>query len=149
MLRIVFNILLYIAMIVLYASFVCFFAGLNAVFTIKSAAKTCTRKGTATLLRVTDLVPRDAAQSFEIQFVCDGIPYHCLVPEDLVEGVSLKTSPGTEIPVWYDPNNPRCVIITEDRAMTKTVESMQRWWKRSLVRMLVSAALFAFALPRV
>ena len=32
-----------------------------------------------------------------------------------MEGVSLKTSPGTEIPVWYDPNNPRCVIITEDR----------------------------------
>ena len=149
MLRIVCNILLYIAMIVLYGSFVCFFAGLNSVFAIRSAAKKCTRKGTATLLRVTDLVPRDAAQSFEIQFVCDGIPYHCLVPEDLVEGVSLKTSPGTEIPVWYDPNNPRCVIITEDRAMTKTVESMQRWWKRSLVRMLISAALFAFALPRV
>ena len=102
--------------------------------------KKCTQKGTATLIQVTEANKRDAAQWFEIEYTCEGISH-----KTYAEGVSTETPAGTQVPIWYDPDDPEQVIIAEDPSMTKTVKSWKRTRKRCLIWTLISVGIMVLA----
>lgn len=142
------KILFYIA-VVLFCICACFFfTSICAIIGIRKR-KWCMQKGEATLLRVVEPRGKDEDLWFEIAYTVDGVAYKAGVNRENTEGVSIKTPVGTRLPIWYDPDNPERVIITEEPTMGKTVESWKRTRKRSFIWMLISFAIIVFALPRM
>ncbi|MGM9604544.1 MAG: DUF3592 domain-containing protein [Faecousia sp.] len=119
---------------------------LTSFFGALGAGKKCTQKGTATLIQVTKPDKRNASPWYEIEYTCDGILHKFMVGQAYVEGVSTEIPAGTRVPIWYDPHKPERVIIAEDPSMTKAVKSWKRTRKSTLIGMLVSAGLIAYAL---
>lgn len=106
------------------------------------------RKGEATLLRVGETRGKDADLWYEIAYSVDGVAYKSRVILGNVEGVTPKTPVGTRVPIYYDPEKPKCVIITEDPTMRKTVESWKRTRKRSFIWMLIFLVILVLTFPR-
>ena len=143
-----FNILLYISLPVFVISMFLFMTGVFALACARTGKK-CTQKGTATLIQVIKCNRRDAAQSFEIAYTCDGTDHRIMVPEEYVEeGKFHNAPPGTQLPIWYDPKKPDRLVIAEEPSMQKTVKSWRRIRKRCLILMLIFGGLSAYALPR-
>ena len=111
--------------------------------------KRCTRKGDATLLRVVETRGKDADLWYEIAYSVDGVDYTAKVSLENVEGITPKTPVGSRVPIYYDPEKPTYVIITEDPTMRKTVESWKRTRKRSFIWMLIFFGITAFALTHM
>lgn len=106
------------------------------------------RKGEATLLRVVETRGKDADLWYEIAYSVDGVDYKAKVSLENVEGVTPKTPVGSQVPIYYDPEKPKCVIITEDPTMRKTVESWKRTRKRSFIGMLIFLAILVPTFPK-
>lgn len=131
-----------------------FVAALSAAFFLISFFATdCTgkakkrmQKGTATLVRVTK-DRQNGSQGFQLAYTCDGTELKVMVSQEHVEGISPMTPDGTQVPIWYDPQKPKRVIIAEDLSMEKTMQSWKRIRKRSLILMLIFGCITMYALP--
>ena len=143
---VLFNIIFSISMIVFGLSAAFFLASFFAAGCTRKVKK-CTQKGTATLVRVTK-DGRNASQDFEIAYTCDGTDYQVMVAQAHAEGISTLTPAGTQVPIWYDPKNPKRVVIAEDRFKLKSVQAWKRTRKGTLILMLIFGAIMIFALPR-
>ena len=140
------KILFYIALLSFCFCALFFFTSLFANVGIKKQKNY--RKGDATLLRVVETRGKDADLWYEIAYSVDGVAYKSRVNLENVEGVTPKTPVGTRVPIYYDPEKPKCVIITEDPTMRKTVESWKRTRKRSLIGMLIFLAILVPTFPK-
>ena len=76
-----------------------------------------------------------------IEYTVDGVRLTVPVTDGGVKGIDIRTPLGTEVPIWYDPQNPRHVIISEEPFVNVTADSWKRTQKRALKWMLVSLAL--------
>lgn len=141
------KILFYIAVVLFSICAVFFFTSICAIIGIKKRKK-YTQKGEATLLRVGQTHGRDADWWYEISYTVDGVAHEVNVGHEYAEGVSIKTPAGTRLPIWYDPDNPGQVIITEDPTMRKTVESWRRTRKRSFIWMLIFLGIMVPTFPK-
>lgn len=143
-----YKIVLYISEVIFVISAFVFLTGIYAHFCTRKGRK-CTQKGTATLVQASRFNWRDASQHFEIAYSCDGKDYQVRLPEEYAEeGLIRDTSPGTQLPIWYNPEDPKQVVIAEDPSMGKTARSWKRIRKRCLILMLIFGCLTAYALPR-
>ena len=106
------------------------------------------KKGEATLLRVVEPRGKDEDLCYEIAYSVDGVAYKAKVSLDNTEGITPKTPVGSQVPIWYDPDHPGAVIITEDPTMGKTVESWKRTRKCSLIGMLIFLAILVPTFPK-
>ena len=143
-----YKIVLYISVLFFVISAYAFLTSIYA-FVCARKEKKCTQKGTATLIQASKHNWRDASQHFEIAYSCNGKDYQIRVPEERAEeGLIRDTSPGTQLPIWYDPEKPERVVIAEDPPMQKTAKSWKRIRKRGLILMIIFGCLVAYALPR-
>ena len=141
------TVLFYIACSVFAISaFIC----LISVYAVISTGrgKRCTQKGDATLLRVVETRGKDADLWYEIAYSVGGVDYTAKVSLENVEGITPKTPVGSRVPIYYDPEKPTYVIITEDPTMRKTVESWKRTRKRCFIGMLISLAILVLTFPK-
>lgn len=129
---------------------ICAFIFLISIYAIIDTrrGKRCTQKGEATLLRVVEPRGKDADLCYEIAYSVDGVAYKAKVSLYNTEGITPKTPVGSQVPIWYDPDHPGAVIITEDPTMRKTVESWKRTRKRSLIGMLILLAILVPTFPK-
>ena len=145
---VLFNILLCIAGFVFIISAVIFLISVFAPMCARSG-KSCTQKGAATLIRVTEPNGRGGSRCFEIAYTCDGINHQVMVPQrDVEAGIPLNAQTGMQLPIWYDPKEPERVIISEEPSIYKTVESWKRKRRCCLILMLIFGCLTAYALLR-
>lgn len=140
------KILFYIALVSFCFCALFFFTSLFANVGIKKQKNY--RKGEATLLRVVETRGKDADLWYEIAYSVDGVDYTAKVSLENVEGITPKTPVGSRVPIYYDPEKPERVIITEDPTMRKTVESWKRTRKRSFIGMLIFLAILVLTFPR-
>lgn len=142
------TVLYYIASSVFALSAFIFLVSVCAVISTRPG-KRCTQKGEATLLRVVEPRGKDEDLCYEIAYSVDGAAYKRKVSQDNTEGITPKTPVGSRVPIYYDPEKPTYVIITEDPTMRKKVESWKRTRKRSFIWMLVFFGITAFALTHM
>ena len=106
------------------------------------------KKGEATLLRVVEPRGKGEDLCYEIAYSVDGVACNAKVSLDNTEGITPKTPVGSQVPIWYDPEKPERVIISDDPTMRKTVESWKRTRKRCFIGMLVFLAILVPAFPK-
>lgn len=141
------KILFYIVVVLFCFCVLFFLTSICAVIGIRKRKK-FTQKGEATLLRVVEPRGKDEDWWFAIAYTVDGVAHKVGVNLENTEGISAKTPAGTRLPIWYDPDHPERVIITEDPTMRKTMESWKRTRKRSLIWMLIFLGLLVFTFPK-
>ena len=108
-----------------------------------------TQKGTATLIQLTESNWRNAPRYYKIAYIYNGTEHQVTVSEKYVElNIPRNLPAGTQLPIWYDPERPDQVVISEEPFMRKTAESSRRTRKCSLILMLIFGCLAAYALPR-
>ena len=129
-----------IAFLVFFISAVLFFAGFLGRRDAAEQEK-CTEKGTATLLYVSRATADNPFSIYTVEFTVDGVLRTVSVSDEYVKGIDIHTPLGTEVPIRYEPQNPRNIIISEEPFMNVTVASWKRTQKRALKWMLVSLAL--------
>ena len=134
------NILSAIAFLVFFISSVFFFGGFSGRRDAASRKK-CTEKGTATLVYTSKSTASNPDELYTIEYTVDGVRLTVPVTDGGVKGIDIRTPLGTEVPIWYDPQNPGHVIISEEPFVNVTADSWKRTQKRALKWMLVSLAL--------
>ena len=134
------GILSIIAFLVFFVSAAFFF---GSFFGRRDAAKQkkCTEKGTATLVHVRKPTADDPYETYTIEYTVNGVKQTVTLIDEWVKGIDLHTPLGTKVPIRYDPQNIRNVIISEEPFVNVSEESWLRSRKRALKWMLVSLAL--------
>ena len=87
-------------------------------FRLKKLIKVCTAHTEGEFL---DVLQQKAVANIRVpvtysfRYYANGMEYceDCLD----VEGVSPETPPGTKIPIWYDPNNPKVFFVAQDQSL--------------------------------
>ena len=120
------------------------------IFLNANFRKKCSVKTEATLVEMTKSSIRDAGQSFIIEYEVDGTLHKVSIPSDNVEeGISFASLPGTKLTIWYNPKNVREAIISEDMNMPKATKSSKKTIKSSIKWIAIFFILIVFSGSRI